>query len=215
MKSLLKVMIVLALLFASTFIMLNATGMITVEKIERWLEIAKNANMIYVTAIVAGLLFADLFVAVPTLTVMLLGGYFLGAVVGGIAAITGLLAAGVCGYGISWKYGDILMRFLIKEEEKREEAKDTFKNHGGIVILLSRAVPILPEVSACMAGMTRMPLLKFLILWMINTVPYAFIAAYAGSISTLENPMPAIFTMIGLTAFFWTGWYVFRRTQKL
>ncbi|MCG8021985.1 MAG: VTT domain-containing protein [Candidatus Thiodiazotropha weberae] len=214
MKSLLKIMLLLALFFASTFIILKSTGIITVEKIELWLEMAKNSNPVYVAVIVVGLLFADLFVAVPTLTVMILGGYFLGPVIGALAAISGLFAAGVCGYGISWKYGDILMRFLIKDKQKRVEAKCSFKSHGGVVILLSRAVPILPEVSACMAGMTRMPFLKFLVFWMLSAVPYAFIAAYAGSISTLENPTPAILTMICLTSFFLIGWYIFRVCRR-
>ena len=211
MKSIVKIMLVLALFFASTFIILKGTGMITVDKIELWLEATKSSNHVYVATIVMLLLFADLFVAVPTLTVMILGGYFLGPVVGAGAAVLGLLAAGVCGYGISWRYGDILMRFLVKDVGQREEARRTFQENGGVVILLARAVPILPEVSACMAGMTRMPLLKFLGLWLVSSVPYASIAAYAGSISTLENPTPAILTMIGLTTFLWLGWYVFRR----
>lgn len=65
-----------------------------------------------------------------------------------------------------------------------------------------------------MAGMTRMSFLKFLGLWLISTVPYAIIASYAGSISTLEDPKPAIMAAIGLTGFFWLGWVVFRKFQK-
>ena len=214
MKPLLKIMITLALFFASTFIILKSTGMITVEKIELWLDIAKNANSIYVSAIIAGLLFADLFIAVPTLTVMILGGFFLGPLYGAIAGIIGLFSAGTCGYGISHKYGDYLINFLIKDEEKREEAIAMFQEHGAIVILLSRAIPILPEVSACMAGMTRMGFWKFLALWLVSAVPVASIAAYAGSISTLENPTPAFLTIIGFTIFFWMGWLVFKKKRK-
>jgi len=79
------------------------------------------------------------------------------------------------------------------------------------VILLSRGSPILPEVSACMAGMTRMPLGKFLVLWLASSVPYAVIAAYAGSISSLDNPQPAIFAAIGLMSVLWISWLVVRR----
>ena len=214
MKPLIKIMLTLALFFASTFIILNSTGLITVEKIQLWLEMAKNADPTLVAAIVVGLLFADLFVAVPTLTAMLLGGYFLGPVMGAITAITGLLLAGVCGYGISRRYGNILIKFLVKDKAKRDEAVEMFRKHGAIVILLSRATPILPEVSACMAGMTRMPFLNFLLVWLLSTVPYALIVSYAGSISTLEKPMPAILTAIFLTVFFWMGWLVFKRYHQ-
>ncbi len=214
MKALIKVMLVLALFFASTFIILKSTGLITVEKIELWLETAKNINPFYVAIIVAGLLFADLFIAVPTLTVMILGGYFLGTAIGAIAGITGLLLAGICGYAISRQYGSLLLNFLIKDQSKQKEAIETFQKHGAIVILLSRAMPILPEVSACMAGMTKMSFMKFLSLWLISTIPTAIIASYAGSISTLQNPKPAIYAVIGITGFFWLGWYVFRNVEK-
>ena len=44
MKPLFKTMLTLALFFASTFIVLKATGLVTIEKIELWLAAAKNTN---------------------------------------------------------------------------------------------------------------------------------------------------------------------------
>jgi len=214
MKSLLKIMMVLALVFASSFLVLKTTGLISGEKIELWLETAKNISPLYVAAIVILILFADLFIAIPTLTVMIMGGYFLGPLWGAVAAIIGLTFAGTCGYGLSFKYGDNLIDFLIKDQNERDQAIITFQNHGAVVILLSRAIPILPEVSACMAGMTRMPFTKFFLLWLISTVPYAIIASYAGSISTFENPAPALYTALTLTVFFWIAWLVFRQFLK-
>lgn len=214
MKPLLKIMGLLALVFASTFLMLNASGVVTIEKIEGWLLAAKSANPIYVGAIVALLLFADLIIAVPTLATLLLAGYFIGAVNGAIAGALGLLAAGVCGYWISRRYGEALAIHIVKDDAEREKAAETFRQHGPIVILLARAMPILPEVSACMAGLTGMPFWKFLGLWLVNVVPYCVLAAYAGSVSTLDDPTPAILTAIGLSAFFWSGWAIFNRRQK-
>ncbi|MFC7049446.1 TVP38/TMEM64 family protein [Emcibacter nanhaiensis] len=211
MKPLLKIMLFLASIFASTFILLNSTGLITVEKIELWFEIAKNVNTLYVAIVIAGLLFADLFIAVPTLTVIILGGYFLGPFYGALSAIAGLFMAGTCGYVISRKYGDRLVNFLIRDQAQRENALSTFNTHGPVVILLSRATPILPEVSACMAGMTRMKYAKFLLLWFLSGVPYSILGSYAGSISTLENPTPAILVAAGLTASFWLGWLIFNK----
>ena len=85
MKPLLKIMGLLALVFASTFLILNASGVITVAKIEAWLLAAKSANPLFVGAIVAALLFADLIIAVPTLATLLLAGYFIGAGFGALA----------------------------------------------------------------------------------------------------------------------------------
>lgn len=214
MTPLIKIMLTLAAVFASTFLILRSMGLLTVEQIETWLEAAQTISPVYVAGAVVTLLFADLFIAVPTLTIITLSGFFLGHAYGATAAITGLMLAGLCGYGLSYLYGEKLVAFIIKDKGQYDEAKALFERHGVIMILLSRAVPILPEVMACMAGITRMPLPLFILVWAFNTVPYALIATYAGSISTLDNPKPAIFTAIGLTVFFWAGWLMFRKIQS-
>jgi len=213
MRSLLKIMVTLALVFASSFLILNLSGVLSVQKIEHWIESAHEVNSIYIVIIVFLLLFSDLFVAIPTLTVMILSGYFLGVGIGSASTISGLMAAGICGYWISKLHGEKLINFLIKSPEKRKEAIQTFQSHGGFIILLSRATPILPEVSACMAGMTHMKFRKFLALWSLNSIPYAIIANYAGSISSANNPKPAILIAISLTSLLWVCWYFYRKSQ--
>lgn len=207
-------MLTLGLAFATTFLLLNATGVVTVAKIEAWLTLARDADPLWVAPIIALLLFIDLIISVPTLATITLSGYFLGPVVGALAGIAGLVMAGLGGYCMSHRYGDLLLKVVIKEEAKRSDAVATFQEHGAVVILLSRASPMLPEVCACMAGMTRMPLGKFLVLWLASSVPYAAIAAYAGSISSLDNPHPAIFAAIGLMSFLWLSWLVVRRSGQ-
>ena len=210
MQALIKIMLTLGLAFATTFFLLNATGVVTVSKIETWLTLARDADPLWVAPIIALLLFVDLIISIPTLATITLSGYFLGPVIGALAGIVGLVMAGLGGYTVSHRYGDLLLKVVVKDESKRSDAVATFQEHGAVVILLSRASPILPEVSACMAGMTRMPLGKFLVLWLASSVPYAVIAAYAGSISSLDNPQPAIFAAIGLMSFLWISWLVVR-----
>ncbi len=82
------------------------------------------------------------------------------------------------------------------------------------MILLSRAMPILPEVTACLAGMTKMKFSRFLLAWCLSTIPYVLIVSYAGSVSSLENPKPAIYTAIGISATLWAGWYLFNKKRK-
>ncbi|MDO3384791.1 VTT domain-containing protein [Gilvimarinus sp. SDUM040013] len=214
MKPLLKVMMVLALVFASTFALLTLTGIVTVEKIQLWLEAARAINPWLLMLLVAGLLLADLVISVPTLSVMILAGYLLGAVLGTIAGTVGLLLAGVLGYLISARYGNHLFFALVKEPEQRTSAIETFARHGPVVILLSRAMPMLPEVSACLAGLTGMKFWRFLVLWLASILPYAAITNYAGSVSSLENPMPAVYTALGLCGFFWSCWFFFHRSHK-
>jgi len=213
MKQLIKVFLIIAAVFASTFLALKFTGILTMDQIENWLSQAKNTSPLYLGMIISTLLFADLFIAVPTLTIIILSGYFLGFIEGVIFSLTGILLAGVIGYILSRYYGDKILTFLIRDDMERAEVIKIFNRHGFVMILLSRAMPILPETSACLSGMTGMKFRKFLCAWLISAVPYVLIASYAGSISTIDNPKPAIFTAIALSAFFWIAWFLYHRKQ--
>ena len=214
MKPLLKIMGAITLFFACTFLAVKLTNSITIEKITSWLTIAQHTSPQAIGFIVIGFLFADLFIAIPTLTITTLSGYFLGFQNGAIAAFIGMFLAGIGGYGLSMLLGDRLLKTLIKKPHERERAKKSFHKHGFIMILLSRAVPILPEVTACIAGSTNMPFQKFLLAWTLSTLPFALIASFAGSISTLENPKPAVITTIAVSALLWIGWYVFNKKSE-
>ena len=214
MKPLIKIMLTLGLFFTAIMVFLKLTGLLTVDKIKLWLETAQTISPVYVAAIVVTLLFADLVMAVPTLTITILAGFFLGPIAGTGAAVGGMMLAGLSGYSLSRYKGDVLVRFLIKEEAERQKAKQAFLDHGVMIILLSRAAPVIPEVSACMAGLTRMPFSRFLGAWCLSSIPYAAIAAYAGSVSSLANPLPAILAAIFLSGISWLGWAIFTRWKQ-
>ena len=56
MKSLIKIILYLATFFASTFLLLKLTGLLTVEHIESYLTQARELSLIYVGSLVAILL---------------------------------------------------------------------------------------------------------------------------------------------------------------
>lgn len=211
MKTLLKVMLSLAAIFASTFVLGRVLGILTEENVRSWLEVASTLSAATIFAVVVSLLFIDLFVAVPTLTIVILGGYFLGFENGLMAAMVGSALAAFGGYAICRKWGESALAKVVRDEDQRVSMREAFQSHGPGMILLARAAPILPEVTACMAGITRMGLPRFALFWSIGTLPYMGIAAYAGSVSTLDNPMPAIYAALGLYAVMWVGWFVYRR----
>ena len=211
MRPLIKVLAIIVTVFVMTFMVIRITGLLTTDQIEGWLIHAKHASPVYLGSTVVVLLFADLFIAVPTLTVIILSGYFLGNVYGSIAAICGTMLAGISGYAISRYYGNRIMTLLIEDKEKRRDAISAFEKNGFAMILLSRAVPILPEATACLAGMTKMRFWKFMLAWSASTVPYALIATYAGSVSSVSNPKPAIFAALLMSAVLWCSWFFYQR----
>ena len=211
MKSLVLTVVGLAGLFAATFVVIRLAGVLTVDDIRLVLDAASVVDPGYVITVVIALLFADLFIAMPTLTICILSGYFLGFLPGALAASAGLLSAGLAGYGISYRYGPALLSRIFRNEESLSEMQAIVSRHGVVALLLCRAVPILPEVCCCLAGANRMPPGRFLGGYLVASVPYAWIAAYAGSRSTLEQPMPGILTAIGITAVLWLCWCLIRR----
>jgi uncharacterized membrane protein YdjX (TVP38/TMEM64 family) len=214
MKPLLRIILVLAVIFASTFVIIRLSGVLSEDDIKAWLEGATNINPWYVASAVVLILAIDIFIAVPTLTTCILSGYFLGFLWGGLIASIGLIAAGLIGYWMSRLLGERILKIIIRSEEKRKEAKTNFGQYGLAMIMLSRSSPIFSEVCACMAGMTKMSFGRFLFAWSANSIPYALIAAYSGSISSFENPKPAIYTMIGLYLVLWLSWFLYKRLRK-
>lgn len=211
MRDLIKIALVLAAIFAATFIMVKATGLITIDGIRETLALAQQTHSTYLAAIVVGLLFSDLFIAVPTMTVSILAGFFLGWPLGAAATLAGLYLAGIIGYVISRIYGFRLLSYLYEDQRRLSAIQQSFTHYGPFMLIICRALPILPEVSCCLAGATRMPFFKFLGAYSLGTVPYALIVTYAGSISSLDKPTPAILVAIGVTTTLWLSWFIFSR----
>ena len=161
MRTLLKLGLGLGLVFLSTFVVIKTMGWITVEDVRGWLETGRSASPHQVGLIVAGLLFADLFIAVPTLTITLLSGYFLGFELGLAYALGGYWLAGGTGYGLSRIFGRRALTLITRDSSKIAEMDAIFARHGLVVLSMARAVPILAEVSACLAGATKLPVGRF------------------------------------------------------
>ncbi|MDH5730451.1 MAG: VTT domain-containing protein [Gammaproteobacteria bacterium] len=214
MKLLLKIALTLAIVFASTFIVIKMSGLLTVDDIKQGFENLRNGPMLMIGLLVVVLLFSDLFIAVPTMTVIMLSGYFLGFSTAMLFSFTGVALAALTGYLLSRRFGDMLLQKVEPNAKNRQQTYELFQRHGMWVLILSRAMPILPEVSACLAGTCKMRFAKFLFGWSIGTIPYLVIVTYVGSISSVHKPMPAIMTAIVVTSILWAGWLLLSRHAK-
>lgn len=214
MKDLIKTGLVLAISFAATFGILVATGLLQRDDVVRWLEAAREIDAWIVALIVMGLLVADLFIAVPTMTVTLLAGFFLGPVAGALAAGAGMITAGAMGYVMSHQFGRPVLRRIISDEIRLAEMEEVFARYGLVVLMICRAMPILPEVSCCLAGVTRMRFAKFGFGYLIGTVPYVIVCAWLGAQSSTTDPMPAIWGAAGVTVVMWSFWFFLIRHHR-
>lgn len=130
-------------------------------------------------AAVAGIaaISADLFIPTPAHAIMTGFGLVHGWFVGGVLASAGTFLAGTIAYWLSRVMGQRAARFIAGEEDM-EKLHALFERYGFGAIIISRWIPIVPEVLSCLAGMTRMPHARFALGNLIGSLSVGFF--YAG-----------------------------------
>ncbi|MCZ6675194.1 MAG: VTT domain-containing protein [Verrucomicrobia bacterium] len=148
-----------------------------------------------------GLLFLDFILPIPGTAVMSALGFVYGPVIGGLIASSGSFFAGVAAYAACRLLGPGVAKKLLGEKDYHR-GMTLFADAGGWIVVLSRWLPLLPEVVACMAGLTRMPLSKFLLAMACGSLPLGFVFAYIGSTGS-ANPLMAIVLSAGIPPILW------------
>lgn len=211
MKDLLKIAVVLGLAFASTFALMQSTGLVTEEGVRAWFAHARSVHPLWIVALVVALLVLDLFIAVPTMATILLAGFLLGPWLGGAAAAVGLMLLGWTGFLLGRSQGRPILLRLFKDEERLRDVEAAFAKNDLLTLFVCQALPILPELTCVLAGISRMKPARFTFGYGVGVVPFAFIVAYAGSISTAADPWPAIYTAIGVSTALLLAWIALKR----
>lgn len=157
-----------------------------------------------------GLLVADLVLPIPATPVMSALGWIYGPWLGGAIGAAGAFTSGSLAYGLCRKFGDrIALRILGAEDLAKGHRLFAFA--GGWIIALTRWVPILPEVTSCLAGLTKMPGRKFFPALACGCVPMAMTFAWIGS-QGHEQPTLALGLSAALPVALWcvTAWLLKR-----
>jgi uncharacterized membrane protein YdjX (TVP38/TMEM64 family) len=136
----------------------------------------------YAWAVAIGLLVGDLVLPVPATGVMAALGSVYGAALGAVIGATGSMLSGLAGYGLARWGGKPLARRLADEAElARFQA--FFDRWGGWAVILSRMLPVLPEVMAVLAGLARMRFGRFVAALALGTLPTVVLYAWLGHAS--------------------------------
>lgn len=208
MKDILKIAVVLALAFASTFFLVQWSGLIPEAGVVAWLEGLQAIDPWWLVAGVIVLLLLDLLVAIPTMTTILLAGWLLGPLAGGLAASAGLMLMGCAAYGMGRGLGRPVLARMFREPDRLAAIEAAFSRHDMLVLVVCQALPILPELSATLAGIARMPLRRFLPGYAAGVVPFAFIVVAGGAASSPDDLRPAILTAIATSATLLVLWRI-------
>lgn len=162
-----------------------------------WLE--KQESMAWLMG--WGLLVSDVILPVPGTVVMSALGWVYGWLWGGLLAAAGSFCAGSTAYGICRLLGERGARFLLGEKDL-ERGRRWFDKGGGLLVAISRSLPILPEIVACTAGLVGMPWKRFAPALACGCLPMGFIFAAIGAAGK-DAPTSALAASLIIPAVLW------------
>ena len=160
---------------------------------KQWIESAHS----YAWAVGIALIVGDLFLPIPSPPVMAGLGAVYGVFWGGVFATAGSILAGLLAYGLARGVGIKAARYLASNDElvKFQHFFDTW---GGGGIVVSRSLPMLPEVLTLLAGLAKMHFGRFCFSLVLGSVPVGFICAWTGHQASSSINMIIVITLIPL-----------------
>ena len=159
------------------------------------------------------LLMSDLVLPIPATAVMAALGFVYGPVAGGLIATSGSFLSGALGYLLCRWFGRPVAVRLLGPKDLLE-GEQLFARVGGWLVVLSRWLPVFPEVIACMAGLSRMPPLAFFAALACGSAPLGFVFAMIGH-AGVDYPVLAIALSAGLPPLLWLGVQPYFRAKRL
>ena len=147
------------------------------------------------------LLISDLVLPIPATAVMAALGFIYGPLTGGLLATLGGFLSGALAYQLCRWFGRPAAARLLRPQDLADGER-LFARAGGWLVVLSRWLPVFPEVIACMAGLARMPPRAFFAALACGAAPLGFVFAAIGHAGT-DHPVLAIVLSAGLPPLLW------------
>jgi uncharacterized membrane protein YdjX (TVP38/TMEM64 family) len=155
------------------------------------------------------LLVSDIFLPVPSTAVISAAGFLYGAVAGGILGALGSYLSGMLAYGLSRAFG-LALAGRVADAGELAANESLFERRGPWLIVLSRWLPLLTEVSCCLAGLAKMRFSTFSIALACGCIPVGFCFAAIGHAGT-ERPVLAVTLSIFAPAVLWLLTHALKR----
>jgi uncharacterized membrane protein YdjX (TVP38/TMEM64 family) len=175
----------IALLITALVAVLSVPYMIWGERIEDYWDGANVLEYIraqgpWAAVVGVGLIVADLFVPMPGPAIMAALGLIYGPLLGGVISVFASFLVAMLGYGLCRAIGPRAALWIAGPKEM-EKLSGFFERCGMWGIAVSRLLPWVPEILACLAGLSRMRLAPFATGSLIGSVVVGFLNAYFGS----------------------------------
>lgn len=161
------------------------------DQYQQWLASIKP----YAWLIALALLAADSFLPVPAPPVMAAMGALYGTLLGSVISATGSVLAGLVGWGIGRLVGRRALRWLANDADL-VQLQQFFHSWGAAGIVVSRALPVAPEVLTVLAGLARMHLGRFVLALVLGAIPIGILMAWVGDCTRQSTGLLLVLTLI-------------------
>ncbi len=156
------------------------------------------------------LLWADVFIPVPSSVIMIANGAMFGVVGGTAATLVGAVGGAMIGFLVGRRGAGLIRRFISPAEQRQADA--LLARWGVLAIIVSRPMPILAETVSVMVGTTAISWQRALAGSFIGVLPAAIVYAITGAFTTDLGSgflvLAGVILLAGLT------WLVARRLES-
>ena len=167
---------------------------------------AVQNKKLYLSMLYFSFLLSDIILPIPSTIIMTESANALGFFTSLFICVMGLFCSNMIGFFLC-KLG------LLKFEKLGSPQLDSFfKKHGFTAIILTRSIPILPELIAYMAGLSKMRPISFALASFLGAFPIALYCVYIGII--IENRTYEMFSAIGFSAAMLILSFIFKLIKK-
>lgn len=197
----------LALIFAAGFHFFGeqAELMFSQERCIVWFM--NHKKVAWVLAIL--LLVSDILLPIPATGIMAALGAVYGLETGIALSFTGSVLAGLAGYGAARLPGKQAVGWIATDAEI-QRFKSFFDHYGGYAVILSRALPIMPETVTILAGFSRMKFSRFLTSLTFGTLPVSILFTWMGTGQGINQPL-GIILAVAVPGLLWPFFIKFTR----
>ncbi|MCB9853478.1 MAG: TVP38/TMEM64 family protein [Phycisphaerales bacterium] len=171
------VIIALTVLFTAPLLFFGDTFDVALSGDEAVARLRGYGDWAWIVGI--GLIVADLVLPIPATAVMAALGIIYGPVIGGVLSGVASFLAGAIAYLATRMIGHRAAVFIVGERDLARTEK-FFDRAGGYAVAFSRPLPILPEVTACLAGLAAMRRRVFFVALGIGSFVTGFAYAWVG-----------------------------------
>jgi uncharacterized membrane protein YdjX (TVP38/TMEM64 family) len=182
-----KPLLLVALVLVLPLVLLAFAGESFANVQERWKAAPPTPAVLFVA--VAAILATDIFLPVPSGPISTLAGSQLGIVAGTLASAIGMTLGGTIAFALARRWGRPLAERL-SSGQSLTDLESIANSYGVLLLLVTRALPVLAEAAVLLLGTLQMKWRIFLPTLVVSNLVIAACYATLGSTASEHDWLP-------------------------